>query len=285
MSWIYNPSKGRFETKHQKVPLNEKKKSTIAKIKEKLNQIHQTFGGKPTSIFKRFKKWQSAFKVDISGSKIWSAALAFLDLETSKISATSKRTYYGQIISGVASEREEKLVNCKIGRRIKRELALNTHGQLTKKAMTFHPDQLAQMFQGVNLEIAWLLFLTCSRVGNGSGFVLKRVRTRQEEDFRWAPLQEYDRVMEIVWVAHKTARLIGAKKTRIPLPPSLNCHKLIPLSKTQIDLFRLCIPKGYSEHSFRRSGAQHLRRLGCPLEEIQLITLHTSTASLLDYLD
>lgn len=96
----------------------------------------------------------------------------------------------------------------------------------------------------------------------------------------------------VLWFAHKTYRFLGQVRTIIPVPAELMTEKLkkqmeaLPLSSRQEEEVRAVLKEhGVRKHSLRRSGAKWWESKKLTLDEIQKITLHSSQATLIHYLE
>ena len=101
--------------------------------------------------------------------------------------------------------------------------------------------------------------------------------------------------MEPVWFKHKTRRIIGPRHVCLLLDNSW-LHVIDALEKRKLhqsvispaerDWVEKCLNlKKIRLHSVRRSGLRYWRKTGMSLPDLMIISLHTSLAALIAYLE
>ena len=255
---------------------------------EKINKITKDLV-EPNNVYKRFNTWALNVAVTITHGNIAQAAMVWIETET-KTKASSQRTYFSQILSGFSLASNVPVPTTPLTRKIQRMLVERMEGEDFNKAPILEPEHIFNASSAASIRgILRMLFLTCARVGNADGFYTMNLSPPEKTSWTTELVHPW----KIKWTKHKTYRFLGTQIIVIPVPDSMMNNELrmaIEESRTyvsweNIEVLISALEKSRIRlHSIRRSGAKYWERKGMDLTSIQRITMHTSLASLVQYL-
>lgn len=261
----------------------------------KLFQQNQKFFNKlPKPIFLKFKSWLRMYSIPInSDPDLFTAAYTYVQ-SLENLKASSRRTYYNDIIAGSALEQNRTIPSSPYSRRISKDLDFRVQEYPMKKAPIYDQNIFIQFkLRGQMKNTLITLTMICARLGNGYGFSHVQMRVAEVTDFPWLESRNNLWAWTYIWTAHKRRRWLGQRKVKIPIfkdsPWGQAVFATIPLlplrQRTLKEIQQTLAQHQYSMHSIRRSGAHMWRKFGMPLPELMVITLHNSLQQLASYLE
>lgn len=271
--------------------LYDKKLGRFVKVMDKEKTLREMklirdFFTKTNYIFKGFTEAMKVRGVEITADNLPEAAMMFVNEK--QLKASSRRTYFGQILSGFATMKNVAVPKNPIIKRMQKHLLEAMQKENTNKAPHLPIEYILNLTsEKRHQDVLLLITLVCSRIGNARGF-----RTLSLGPVTSHPTLGQVFPWRVLWFAHKTFRFIGEHRVTIPVPEHLMTPSLqkiianLPLSKeTMMTIKAILKEKKVRKHSLRRSGAKWWEEQGLGLDQLQRITIHTSQAQLIGYLE
>lgn len=196
--------------------------------------------------------------VEVRADNLPEAAMMFVNEKHLK--ASSRRTYFGQILSGFATMKNVAVPKNPIINRMQKHLLEAMQKENTNKAPHLPMEYISQFDIRETVSGRSTVDHTgvLSRIGNARGF-----RTLSLGPVTSHPTLGQVFPWRVLRFAHKTFRFIGEHRVTIPVPEHLMTPSLqkiiadLPLSKeTMMTIKAILKEKKVRKHSLRRSGAK-----------------------------